>query len=323
MTIKLNKGFKKFLIILIIFFVLVTAYYLSGPYLPFVNQYVSNTDYIAVLYIEGTIMEGSTDVFGEGSSYNQQYILSQIDAFIHDDFNKGLVVFVDTPGGGIYETDEVYLKLLEYKEKTGCPVYISMGSMAASGGYYISAAGDKIFANRNTLTGSIGVTMGTFYDISDFLDEHGIKTVTMTAGKNKAMGSITEPLSQEQIEIFQSLLNESYNQFVEVIAKGRNMELDDVKEIADGRLYSAKQAKNLGLVDNIGTLGDAIDEIKSDYELNNCAVREFFYQDDSIISLLKGYSRLAIRSNKGDIGTVIDLLNNQNNVPIAYLYDLN
>ena len=113
------------------------------------------------------------------------------------------------------------MKLKEYKEKTKRPVYAYMGSMAASGGYYISAPADMIFANRNCWTGSIGVTIGTLYDLSGFLERHGIKAVTIASGRNKSMGSIVDPLTDEQRRIFQSLVDEAYDQFVNIVAEER------------------------------------------------------------------------------------------------------
>lgn len=118
-------------------------------------------DYIGTIYIEGTISEDAD------GTYNHQYLLNAIDAMIADDENKGMILYVDTPGGSVFASDELYFKIKEYQEKTERPVYASMQSMAASGGYYISAPCDKIIANRNCWTGSIGVTLGTMYDISE------------------------------------------------------------------------------------------------------------------------------------------------------------
>lgn len=200
-------------------------------------------DYIGTIYIEDTI-----DEYGTGY-YNHQYLLNAIDAMIEDDENKGMILYVNTPGGSVYASDELYLKIKEYQDVTGRPVYSSMQSQATSGGYYISASCDKIIANRNCWTGSIGVTMGSFIDVSELLDNLGIKTTTITAGDNKAMGSNTEPMTKEQKAIFQSLVDESYEQFVEIVAKGRNMTVKDVKVLADGRIYTAKQALENGLID--------------------------------------------------------------------------
>ncbi len=319
-----SKGFKKFAIILSIFFGIILLYYFLGPKLPFVKEYVSNKDYVAVLHVEGTIMKGGSGGFFESEGYNHEFILSQIDSFMNDQHNLGIVLFIDSPGGGIYETDEVYLKLLKYKAETNRPIYVSMGRVAASGGYYISTAADKIVANRNTITGSIGVTMGTFYDISEFLSEHGIHSSTMTAGRNKAMGDLNSPMSSEQKKIFQSLLDESYDQFVDVIIKGRNIPEEKVKEIADGRIYSAKQAYELELIDDIGTLDDTIQGIMTDNELNDCEVRYFWYESNTFMSSFFNVLTTASADYyQGEMGMVLKLLNRQENIPIAYLYDFN
>ena len=166
-------------------------------------------------------------------------------------------------------------KIKEYQEKTERPVYASMQSMAASGGYYISAPCDKIIANRNCWTGSIGVTLGTMYDISELLDNLGIKTNTITSGANKAMGSNVEPMTSEQRAIFQSMVDEAYEQFVGIVAEGRDMKISKVKKLADGRIYTAKQALDNGLIDQIGTFEEAAADMKKTYALGDCAVESF------------------------------------------------
>lgn len=226
-------------------------------------------DYIGVVHIEGTIDEEGT------GTYNHEYILNSIDAMIDDTDNKGMVLYLDTPGGSVFASDELYFKIKEYQEKTERPVYSSMQSMAASGGYYISAPCDKIIANRNCWTGSIGVTLGTMYDVSELLDNLGIKTTTITSGANKAMGSSVEPMTSEQQAIYQSLVEEAYEQFVEIVAEGRNMKLSKVKKLADGRIYTAKQAVENGLADKIGSLEDALADMKKNYKLEDCEVETF------------------------------------------------
>ena len=144
-----NKGFRKFLIVLSVFIVITIIFYFISPNLSFPFYKGNFKDYIAVLYIQDTISETESNAF-TSSRYNHNYILSQINAFMKDDKNKALVIFVDSPGGGIYETDEIYLKLMEYKEKKGAPIYVSMGSIAASGGYYVSAAGNKYILTEIT-----------------------------------------------------------------------------------------------------------------------------------------------------------------------------
>ena len=217
-----------------------------------------------IIRIEGEITSAdSSSLFSTGSGYKHQFILDTIDELIEDDSSKGILVFLNTPGGGVYESDEVYLKLLEYKE-TGRPVYAYMGQVAASGGYYIASAADKIYCNRNTLTGSIGVIMGTYIDLSGFLSRYGVTSNTFTSGPNKSMGSQYAPMTDEQKKIFQSMVDEAYEQFVGVVAKGRGMQVNDVKRIADGRVYTAKQALDNKLVDKICTYEEALDIIEEE-----------------------------------------------------------
>ena len=239
-------------------------------------------DYIGTLYIDGTIDEYGTD------TYNHQYLLNAIDAMMTDSNNKGMILSVNTPGGSVYASDELYLKIKEYQETTGRPVYSAMQSQATSGGYYISASCDKIIANRNCWTGSIGVTMGTLMDISELLENLGIKTNTITSGANKAMGSSYEAMTEEQREIFQSLIDEAYDQFVGIVADGRDMSEKEVRKIADGRIYTAKQALDNGLIDAIGTMEDAVQDMQSEYGLQDCAVEDFIPESKTDISDLLG-----------------------------------
>ncbi|MGN1413204.1 MAG: signal peptide peptidase SppA [Anaerovoracaceae bacterium] len=239
-------------------------------------------DYIGTLYIDGTI-----DEYGTGT-YNHQYLLNAIDAMMTDSNNKGMILSVNTPGGSVYASDELYLKIREYQDTTGRPVYSAMQSQATSGGYYISASCDKIIANRNCWTGSIGVTMGTLMDISELLENLGIKTNTITSGANKAMGSSYEAMTEEQREIFQSLIDEAYDQFVGIVADGREMSEKEVRKIADGRIYTAKQALDNGLIDAIGTMEDAVQDMQSQYGLQDCAVEDFIPEAKTDLSDLLG-----------------------------------
>lgn len=219
-------------------------------------------EYIGILHIEGTISEASAT-----SGYNHYYLLNSIDDMIMDDNNKGIILYLDTPGGSVYASDELYFAIKDYQEKTKRPVYAAMQSMAASGGYYVSAPCDKIYANRNCFTGSIGVTMGEMYDVTGLMDKLGIKATAITSGRNKAMGSYTQEMTEEQREIFQSLVDEAYDQFTGIVAEERGMDIDRVRELADGRIYTAKQAKENGLIDEVGTYDECIDAMIKDYAL--------------------------------------------------------
>ncbi len=273
--------------------------------------------YIAALYVQGTIIEGQTDTIGLPAGYQHSWTLNRIDELIADRDNRGLILFVDSPGGGVYESDELYLKLKDYKEATGRPVYAAMGSIAASGGYYISTAADRIFANRNTWTGSIGVTIGTLYDISALLEKYGVKTITITAGDNKAMGSIVEPLTPEQQAIFQSLVDEAYEQFTGIVSEERGIDLAEVKKLSDGRIYTAKQAYEAGLIDAIGTFDDALADMMEEYGLEDCEVIDVVYKDNSLLgSLLNGVKIPDLRG--GDVSALLDFIKGDSTFPISY-----
>ena len=245
-------------------------------------------DYIGVVDIAGTISQDGSD------TYNHQYILNAIDAMIADEENKGMILYLDTPGGTVFASDELYFKIKEYQEKTTRPVYASMQSMAASGGYYISAPCDKIYANRNCWTGSIGVTLGTMYDVSELLDALGIKTKTITSGANKSMGSSASEMTREQEKIFQSIVDEAYEQFVGIVAEGRDMKVSKVKKLADGRIYTAKQALENGLIDEIGTFDEAAQDMKDKYKLEGCALESFTSPKNSDWTSLLGSAADAV-----------------------------
>lgn len=278
-----------------------------------------NEDFIGVLYIEGVI--GQDD-----DAYSQEYVIDAIDGMMNNDSNKGMILYVNTPGGGVYESDEVYLKLRDYQENTDRPLYVYMASQATSGGYYISASADKILANRNCWTGSIGVTIGTLYNISDLLDKYGIETETITSGKNKAMGSMVAPLTSQQKKIFQSLVDEAYDQFVGIVAEGRNMDVKDVRKIADGRIYTAKQAKELGLVDQVVNSYDDVEEsITEKYDLDDCEIYEFRYVADYGLfeSFIKSIDKLAeASSGKSDISALTELMENEGELPLQYICEV-
>lgn len=283
------------------------------------NEVVTNFghDYIGTIYVQDTI-----DEYGTGL-YNHQYLLNAIDAMIADDENKGMIIYVDTPGGSVFASDELYLKIKQYQQKTKRPVYASMQSTAASGGYYISAPCDKIFANRNCWTGSIGVTMGTFIDVSGLLDKLGIKTETITAGDNKAMGSNTEPMTKEQKEIFQGLIDEAYDQFVGIVAEGRDMSVSEVKKLADGRIYTAKQAVKNGLVDKIGTFDEAVADMKKTYELDNCKVEYFVSESkEDLYDLLLAMTEADGSDAVADPDLIKDLISMNGTFRVSYMANI-
>lgn len=210
------------------------------------------TDYIAVVDVVGTIQEQTaTGPFDTPEGYQHTTTLDYIDNLMGDVNNVGILLYVDSPGGTVYESEELYDKLREYSAATERPVWAYMAHYAASGGYMTSVAADKIYANKNTITGSIGVIMSG-YDLSGLYEKLGIRYVSITSGVNKDSSQMTE----EQIEIYQSQVDESYDSFVEKVAVNRKMREDEVRTLADGRTYTAAQALENGLIDEISSFED-------------------------------------------------------------------
>lgn len=256
---------------------------------------------VAVLHIHGTI---SSESDGE---YNHQWLMDSLDYIIHDTRNSALLLEVDSPGGSVYECDEIYLKILEYQE-TGRPVYTSMSTYAASGGYYISAPSEKIFANRNTITGSIGVAFSTLIDVTPLLDKYGIRVKNITSGANKAMGSATSPYTQEQVDILQSVADEAYEQFVQIVAEGRNLSNAYVKSIADGRIYTAKQALDNKLVDGIATLEEVKERMCEDLDFDPEFVDYTYTPSPGLLDYLRLQLGLDGSSAQSDLAVVRKLM---------------
>jgi protease-4 len=276
-------------------------------------------DYIAKISVVGEISGAANDYYSSDAAYHHDWTIETIDTLIGDDDNKAIYLYLNTPGGTVYESDAFYLKLREYKEKTGRPIYVYMGSMAASGGYYIAAASDYIYANRNTWTGSIGVTIGTLFDVSGFLDKHGIQTETITSGRNKAMGGYFDPMTPEQKKIFQGLVDDAYDQFVGIVAEGRGLGEKEVRTLADGRIYTASQALSNGLIDEILGQKEAEDAILEKVGGGAKIDEVYYWPATTVLSSLGIQSGLSGPSladlpsapQEGDVAAVLSLAEKQ------------
>lgn len=200
-------------------------------------------DGVGVLQIDGAI-DDSSDVLMELKRLKEM------------PWVKAIVVRIDSPGGAVAPTQEIFEEIQRLKKQK--PIIASMGGMATSGGYYIAAACDKIVANPGTLTGSIGVIM-QLMNVEELMKKVGVKGINVKSGVNKDLGSPFQAISPEGREILQTLVDNVYGQFVAAVAKGRGMSEAQVRKLADGRVYSGAQAKELGLVDQFGTLEDAIE----------------------------------------------------------------
>ncbi len=253
--------------------------------------------YLAKLYITGTIEKGN-------DSYNQKWLLETIDELEKDSNNMGIILFIDSPGGTVYEADEVYLRLLEYGKKK--KVFAYFASMAASGAYYIACASDYIMANRNTLTGSIGVITGQFVDITGLMEKYGVKAETIHSGKNKTMGSMTQKFTDEQRAIMQAISDECYEQFTGIVAESRKLPIEKVKRLADGRIYTAKQAKENQLIDEIGDWKTMLDKVaESAFDNKYYDVYDYKYEpEETLYHYIMGVAD-KIGGAKADYNTAI------------------
>jgi protease-4 len=171
---------------------------------------------------------------------------------------RSVVIRINSPGGGVAASQEIYQAIKKFRTETEKKVVVSMATVAASGGYYIACASDRIFANPGTITGSIGV-IAEWYNYGDLLQWAKMQNVVFKSGDLKDAGSPTRPLTEEEKAYFQSLIDSMHSQFVSAVADSRQMEEEAVRKLADGRVFTGLQAKANNLIDEVGTLQDAID----------------------------------------------------------------
>lgn len=266
-------------------------------------------DYIGVVYVNGTIAD-TESTFGM-ESYNHKQTLELIDAYKNSSNNKAILLRVNSPGGSVYASDDIYLKLMEYKEVTKRPVITYMEDMAASGGYYIAMASDKIYANRNTTTGSIGVIM-SLINYEEAAKKLGIKATNITSGSNKDLGSPWKALDIEQAKILQDIVDEAYEQFVEIISAGRNMPKDKLYPLADGRIYTAKQALEENLIDEIAVYDDVVSILEEEYG------GKLFEYKASAFSFSSFFNYKAITKSKTDVEILMEMINDNRNGVLMY-----
>lgn len=213
---------------------------------------------VAIIPVQGVIIPGEApppSPFGggtPGAAYSQT-IINHLKRANEDDNVKAIILHVDSPGGSVFASDEIYQQIKEVNK----PLITAMGSLAASGGYYVAAPTDEIWASPHTLTCSIGV-ISQFLNLEEFSEEYGITAITVKSGKFKDTGNPFREFTEADRELWQELIDEAYAEFVAVVAEGRDMSEPDVREVADGRICSGRQAQEMGLVDELGYLPDVI-----------------------------------------------------------------
>lgn len=257
---------------------------------------------ISVINVDGVIANDA----------NNDTIVDMLEDARKDPSVVGVIMHINSPGGSVYASEKIYKEINKLKE-TNKPVYAVMQELAASGGYYISAPCDKIFASNETFTGSIGVIMQS-YSLEGLFEKYGIKEQNITTGKMKDAGSPGKALDKEEREYLQNLVDSAFARFVKVVADGRNMSEADVRKLADGRIYDGSQAVENGLVDSIGDLEAAYKEMAKEYNLSDPLAVEKVDVFSNFSKYLPGF-----KSNKSDLEVLEEMMKAEGLKPM-YLY---
>lgn len=205
---------------------------------------LSDEDRIALVRVEGVILDA-------------QQTVGELKRFADSPSVKAIVLRIDSPGGGVVPSQEIYDAVKRVRNKNNKMVIASMGTVAASGGYYIAAATDRIIANPGTLTGSIGVIM-ELANLEGLLKKIGVESLVVKSGRYKDIGSPLRKMREDDRRILQSVMDDVHRQFIQAVAEGRSLDVAEVQPLADGRIFTGRQAKEMKLVDELGDLEDAI-----------------------------------------------------------------
>lgn len=274
------------------------------------------TNVIAVFDVEGTIQDTGEASLLSSTTYNHRAFMDKLKMAEENDDIKGIILRVNSPGGGVVESAEIHDKILDIK-KVKKPVYVSMGSVAASGGYYISAPADKIYASPETMTGSLGVIMQG-YNYEKLAKKYGVEFETIKSGPHKDIMSPTREMTGDEREILQDMIDNSYDQFVKIIADGRGMTEKEVREIADGRIYDGRQAKENHLIDDFGHLDDVIAAMKTD--IGNKDAQVIRYTDEAGFGSLFSMGAQKMLGNDVETAALTKILSSSNSPRLMYLY---
>jgi protease-4 len=197
---------------------------------------------IAIIEVQGVILD-------------PQPIVEKLIKLRKNEKVKAIVLRIDSPGGGVGPAQEIFAEVKKARKEK--KVLVSMGSVAASGGYYIACGADKILANPGSITGSIGVIVESL-NVEELLRKLGLRSMVVKSGKHKDLGSPLRPMTTEERKLLQGVIDSVHEQFIRAVAEGRNLPLEKVRELADGRIFSGEQAQELGLVDELGNLEDTL-----------------------------------------------------------------
>ena len=243
------------------------------------------------------------------------FVVEELKKAKEDPLVKGVILRVNSPGGSVYASEKIANQIKALKEAKK-PVYTVMEEMAASGGYYISAPTDRIYASNETWTGSIGVIIQS-KSLQGLFEKYGIKEQNITTGKMKDAGSVGRDMNDEEKAYFQGLVDSAFDRFVQIVAEGRGLSEREVRKIADGRVYDGSQALDIGLVDKIGDLDQAISEMASKNGLQDPMVIE---NNDVMSSFNSLFSKaMDLKKESSDLA-ILDKMIKENDMKPMYLY---
>lgn len=264
----------KFLTVILVFFFVVPAFIIatiitvSSKNLGKDNIIPQDKNMIAVVELNGIIMESKDTV-------------DKLNKFAFDDKFKGIILKVNSPGGAVAPSQDIYNTVLELKNKK--PIYAVMESMAASGGYYISSACSKIYAQKGTMTASIGV-ISQFMNVKSLMEWFGVKTEVIKSGKLKDFGSMYRDMTDEERAYWEEMSNSIHEDFIQDVAKARNLDINKLREVSDGRVLTGSAAKKVKLIDEIGGVNNAakamFDELKIKLDKNEQP--KLYYSEDKL-----------------------------------------
>lgn len=289
----------------------------ENKYVEEVHQGSNKKERILIIPINGVIADQAIPLGIEGYDHNKT--LNTLDRVSKDKSIKGIILTVDSPGGTVYHSAQLWKKIKDLKEELDIPIYASMGTVAASGGYYVSAPTDKIFASPDTVTGSIGV-IADYINYEELEKKIGIKHNVFKSAEHKDIGSASREMTEEERNIIQSSIDESYEEFLKVVSEGRNMSMEETKKVADGRTFSGKQALEVNLVDELGYLEDTISAMSEDLNLDDPVVFSYSLSPKAALSQLF-VSNKEIKSEELQIIKELREVYGMNNVPrLLYIY---
>lgn len=256
---------------------------------------------IAVININGEIVEQSSSgglISSGGDVTSSKGIRATLDQIDRDKDVKGILLNVNSPGGSAAASEEIYNQLVNFKKSHNLKIVAYFSDLAASGGYYVSQSADKIVANPSNITGSIGVII-SYLNYGNLASKYGVDEIVYKSGPYKdIVSSFKEPSDQEKI-IMQSVVNDAYDNFVKTVSAGRNMPESQVRSLADGRIYSAKQAEGANLVDGLGNFEDGVKMVENLSGVKNASVVEYGQPSflDSLLGSVSSHFNLTLLPN--------------------------